>query len=207
MITIVDYKMGNLFSIQNMLKKLGYNSIITSNPKEILNASKLILPGVGSFGSAMNSIIELNLVDSLNEMVLNQKIPILGICLGMQLMCSTSEEGGLITNGLNWVAGDVKRLPNKIENLKIKIPHIGWTNIEINKKSVFFNNEIINKFYFVHSYYALLRECENVLTYSKYGINFCSSFEKNNIIGVQFHPEKSHKFGLYLLKSFAEINK
>lgn len=205
MITIVDYKMGNLLSIQNMLKKIGYDSIITSDPEKIKNASKLILPGVGSYSTAMNSIYDLNIQDSLNKAVLQDKKPILGICLGMQLMCSKSEEGAGITDGLNWINAEVIRLPKIHNSQKIKIPHIGWSNVIIQKETDLFINEIINKFYFVHAYYVSLKEKKDMLTTTNYGIEYCSSFQKGNIIGVQFHPEKSHKYGMHLFRKFASL--
>ena len=205
MITIVDYKMGNLFSIQNMLKKIGCESIITSDPEKIQSANKLILPGVGSYATAMKSINELNIQDSLNRAVLQDKKPILGICLGMQLMCTNSEEGVGVTKGLNWINADVIRLPNLYNSQKIKIPHIGWSNVEVQKESDLFINDIINKFYFVHAYYVSLKEKKDILTTTNYGIEYCSSFQKGNILGVQFHPEKSHKYGIHLFRKFASI--
>lgn len=199
MITIVDYKMGNLLSIQNMLKKLGFEARITSKIEEIANASKLILPGVGSFSAAMKAISDLNLREVLDQAVLLEKKPILGICLGMQLMCTHSEEGNV--NGLNWITADVKRFPKIVNNKKIKIPHIGWN--KVSGKSNFLEDELENKFYFVHSYFVDLHEKKYLLLESDYGITFCSAFQKENIMGVQFHPEKSHKFGMHLLKAFA----
>jgi glutamine amidotransferase len=205
MITIVDYKMGNLLSIQNMLKKIGYESIITSDPEKIKSASKLILPGVGSYSTAMSSIIDLKIQDSLNIAVLEDRKPILGICLGMQLMCSNSEEGSGVTDGLNWIDASVFRLPNNFNSNKIKIPHIGWSEIEIQKETNLFLKDLNNKFYFVHAFYVNLNEKNDSLTTSHYGIDFCSSFQKDNIIGVQFHPEKSHKYGMHLFRKFASM--
>jgi glutamine amidotransferase len=199
MITIVDYKMGNLLSIQNMLKKIGVKSQITSDPLLIANATKLILPGVGAFDSAMNAIAELGLKEVLDDFVLVEKKPILGICLGMQLMCKYSEEGK--TNGLNWIDAEVKRFPKTIEDKKLMIPHIGWS--EVSGSDMMLREKIENKFYFVHSYYVKLNDDKNLLFTSKYGVEFCSAFKKENIIGVQFHPEKSHKFGMHFLNKFA----
>jgi len=199
MITIVDYKMGNLMSIQNMLKKLGYEAQITSDPEKIRDASKLILPGVGSFGAAMAAITELGITDALNQFVLVDKKPILGICLGMQLMCSYSEEGNI--GGLNWIDASVKRFPKVVNEGKLKVPHIGWNKVV--GSSEFLKDDTENKFYFVHSYFVELNLKEEQLMESTYGISFCSAFQKDNILGVQFHPEKSHKFGMHLLKTFA----
>lgn len=199
MITIVDYKMGNLLSIQNMLKKIGVKSQITSDPLLIANATKLILPGVGAFDSAMNAIAELGLKEVLDDFVLVKKKPILGICLGMQLMCKYSEEGKTI--GLNWIDADVKRFPKTIDDKKLMVPHIGWSIVA--GSGIMLKEKIENKFYFVHSYYVKLNDNKNLLFTSKYGVEFCSAFQKENIIGVQFHPEKSHKFGMHLLNEFA----
>ena len=204
-IIIVDYGAGNLKSIQNMLKKLGFDAEISNNCKEIEMADKIILPGVGSFLTAMNSINELNLKGALDFAVLERKIPIMGICLGMQLMCSQSEEGGQLTKGLNWVKANVKRLPVAIDDEKLKIPHIGWTEINDKQKSELFIKNGSNKFYFVHAYYVDLIDQNDLLTSSNYGIDFCSSFQKGNILGVQFHPEKSHKYGLHLFEKFLSI--
>ena len=204
-IIIVDYGAGNLKSIQNMIKKLGFDAEISNNCKEIEMADKIILPGVGSFLTAMNSINELNLKGALDFAVLERKIPIMGICLGMQLMCSQSEEGGQLTKGLNWVKANVKRLPVAIDDEKLKIPHIGWTEINEKQKSELFIKNGSNKFYFVHAYYVDLIDQNDLLTTSNYGIEFCSSFQKGNILGVQFHPEKSHKYGLHLFENFLSI--
>ncbi len=191
--------MGNLLSIQNMLKKIGVKSQITSDPLLIANAAQLILPGVGAFDTAMNAIAELGLKEALDEAVLIKKKPILGICLGMQLMCKYSEEGK--TNGLNWIEAEVKRFPKTVEDKKLMIPHIGWS--EVSGSNGMLKERIENKFYFVHSYYVELSDDKILLFTSKYGVEFCSAFQKENIIGVQFHPEKSHKFGMHLLNEFA----
>ena len=205
MIVIVDYKMGNLLSIKNMLKKIGCESMVSSDSEVIKNASKLILPGVGSFTTAMKSINELNIKDALDFAVIERKIPIMGICLGMQLMCSQSEEGGQITRGLNWIKANVKRIPVDMGDEKLKIPHIGWTEIYEKQKSELFIKNDSNKFYFVHAYYVELMDKNDLLTTSNYGIEFCSSFKNGNILGVQFHPEKSHKFGLHLFEKFMSL--
>jgi glutamine amidotransferase len=201
MITIVDYKMGNLHSIKNILKKVGSDAIISSDPTIIRNASKIILPGVGSFDTAMLMIKELHLKEVLDEVVLIQKKPTLGICLGMQLMCTYSEEGNV--EGLNWINANVCRFPKSIENIRLRIPHIGWTTVDIRKSIEFFIPDQENRFYFVHSYYVQCKNQDDVLTISHYGIPFCSAFQKDNIMGVQFHPEKSHKYGMHFFKMFA----
>lgn len=200
MITIVDYQMGNLLSIHNMLKKIGFATQITSDPDKVAQANKLILPGVGAFSSAMKNIQQLHLTEALDYAVIERGTPILGICLGMQLMCRYSEEGN--AKGLGWLDAEVKKIPNSdTTGKKIKIPHIGWNKVFGENDNYLLSNQE-NRFYFVHSYYVELNRVENLLFQSNYGIDFCSAFKKDNIIGVQFHPEKSHKFGLNLLKKF-----
>ncbi|WP_418501875.1 imidazole glycerol phosphate synthase subunit HisH [Flagellimonas sp.] len=198
MITIVDYKVGNLGSIQNMLKKIGANCIITSNPDDIAKADKLILPGVGAFDSGINSLKEHNMWNVLNDRVKKDKIPVLGICLGMQLLCNGSEEGK--ESGLGWIDADVVRFRPK--DKKFKIPHMGWNYVETQKESALFNNMYENpKFYFVHTFYAKAND-DSGIGKSSYEVTFDSVLEKENVLGTQFHPEKSHKFGMKLLENF-----
>lgn len=202
-VTIIDYGMGNAGSIQNMLRKLGYGAIITSQVSQIQNAAKLILPGVGSFDNGIKYLSALRLIDILNEKVLRQGTPIMGICLGMQLMTKNSQEGKL--PGLAWFEAETIKF-NFDKDSSLKIPHMGWNLIKIKKKSKIFqdmyNQE--NRFYFVHSYHALCRNQEDILASTFYGYDFISVFERNNIVGLQFHPEKSHKFGMQVLKNFVE---
>lgn len=201
MITIIDYKTGNLGSIKNMLKKIGEPSIITSDPDEILKSSKIILPGVGAFDSGVIKLKEAGLWDILDEKVRQQKTPILGICLGAQLMTKGSEEGS--ENGFGWV--DANTVKFKIDRLsKQKVPSMGWDDVEVTKNSNLFKdfNEK-PRFYFVHSYHFNFENESQILGKSNYSYDFVSAFEYNNILGVQFHPEKSHKFGMKLLKNFA----
>lgn len=201
-ITIIDYGMGNLGSIANMIKYLGYNSIITSDLSEIGSASKIILPGVGHFDKAMINIRSKGMLELIRDKAVKDKIPILGICLGMQLLCNKSEEGS--EKGLELIDAEVKRFSFGADN-KFKIPHMGWNLIEYKKENLLFSSMIENpRFYFVHSYHVVCKNEIDVLTTSDYGTNFVSSFAKDNIIGVQFHPEKSHKFGMCLIKNFIE---
>ena len=203
MITIIDYKTGNLGSIQNILKRIGEESVVTSDKKTIATATKIILPGVGAFDTGMRNLSELDLVDILNKKVIEEKIPVLGICLGMQLLSSGSEEGSL--KGLGWINASTVRF--KFENsLEYKIPHMGWNFITQHKKSKLLDNMYSDpRFYFVHSYFFKAKDPEDILTSTTYEKEFTSSVERENILGVQFHPEKSHKFGMKLLKNFVDL--
>ena len=202
MIVIVDYKMGNLGSVSNIIKKIGHTSIISSDIATIANASKIILPGVGSFEKAMNNLNELGLIDILNEKVVQQQTPTLGICLGMQLMTNFSEEGNV--KGLGWV--NAKTVKFELSNFpELKIPHMGWNEVNFPQNHFLCENYHEKpRFYFVHSYHVECENEENKLMTTKHGIEFTSAIFKGNITGVQFHPEKSHKFGMTLFKNFIE---
>jgi glutamine amidotransferase len=204
-IGIINYGVGNIASIQNMLKKSGNNSEIFSEPETIDKYDKLILPGVGSFDFAMNKLINNSWIMPLNYFALEIKKPILGICLGMQLMCNRSEEGQV--TGLSWINAEVKKFKTD-DNFNFKVPHMGWNSVKFeNINSKFFESlNGLNKFYFVHSYFIECYEKKDISSITNYnGIEFVSSFNKENIYGVQFHPEKSHKYGLKLLENFAKI--
>ena len=204
MITIIDYGMGNLGSVKNMFKKIGEDSIISSNKEEILNATKLLLPGVGSFDHAMKNIQELDLIDVISEKVLLDKTPIMGICLGMQLLANGSEEGSL--KGFGFIDAEAKKFNFGNLDEVLPIPHMGWNKTDVKKESKLYkdNNDKNRRFYFVHSYAVECKNENDILTTTNYGYNFVSSFEKDNIIGCQFHPEKSHKYGMKLFKNFVE---
>jgi len=198
MIVIVDYGLGNLGSIVNMLKKVGFRSEIIKDPKRLDDASQIILPGVGAFDSGMRHLEEFDWIGPLNQKVLVEKIPTLGICLGMQLMTKSSEEGML--PGLGWVDAHTK----KFVGPGLRVPHLGWNITEVSKPSKLLPmDDQERRFYFVHSYYVQLADNNNQLLKTNYGIPFTSGFEVDNIIGVQFHPEKSHRFGMELLRNFA----
>lgn len=203
MIAIIDYGMGNLSSIANMFRKIGHKAVVTNSQDLIAQASKLILPGVGAFNNGMYQISQLNLLNILNKKVIEDKIPILGICLGMQLMCKKSEEGSI--PGLSWIDAEVVRFRNISNDQRFRIPHIGWNYVEVKNESKLFLNIEIPKFYFVHSYHLISGSPGLSITTTNYYYDFISSFEYENILGVQFHPEKSHNFGMKLLKNFVEL--
>jgi len=205
MITIIDYGMGNLGSIKNMFKYIGVEATIESDIDNIKNASKILLPGVGSFDTAMKKINEGDLKEVLNEKALKEQIPVLGICLGMQLLTNGSEEGSL--EGLGWVPAKTINFKDKIDK-KYRIPHMGWNIVNKSNKSVLtqgFEEFDETRFYFVHSYFVKVEDEKNSILKSNYGVEFDSAIQKDNIYGAQFHPEKSHKFGMKLFENFARI--
>lgn len=202
MITIIDYKLGNTGSIINMLKRSGHKAVVSSDPDVIAKAEKLILPGVGHFGVAMEQLEQRGLIDALNHKVLKEKTPILGICLGMQLMADFSEEGNC--KGLSWINARIERFKLQV-NSALKVPHMGWNDVQAKKQHPILTGlEQDSRFYFVHSYHAMCTDQDNVLLETTHGYPFTAAFTKENITGVQFHPEKSHRFGMTLLKNFAE---
>jgi glutamine amidotransferase len=201
MITIIDYGLGNLVSIKNMLYKVGFQSKITNDFDEISEADKIILPGVGAFDVAMKNIKSLGISEILRKKALVDKIPILGICLGMQIMTKYSEEGD--EKGFGFFNAGVKRIQLSKE---YKVPHMGWNYINIEKETpISINLFDKNKFYFVHSYYVECDDYQDILFSTQYGRKFTSGINKDNLYGVQFHPEKSHKFGMNILSNFAKI--
>jgi glutamine amidotransferase len=186
-----------------MLKKIGADASISSKISDIEKADKLILPGVGAFDTGIKNLNDLGLMSVLEKKVILEKTPILGICLGMQLFAKKSEEGKL--RGLNWVNAEVKKFKFSRDS-NLKIPHMGWNTILLKKQDPLFDNidERI-RFYFVHSYHIVCEKEDDVLSVTNYGYDFVSSVRKENIVGVQFHPEKSHKYGLKLLENFVKF--
>tara|TARA_B100000809_G_scaffold249578_1_gene281084 strand:+ start:8559 stop:9173 length:615 start_codon:yes stop_codon:yes gene_type:complete len=204
MITIIDYGAGNIKSIQNMLRKIGVDSVLTKNVTEIEAANKLILPGVGHFDHGMQQLNNSGLIGILNKKVIEQQTPLLGICLGAQMLGNKSDEGQ--EEGLGWIDMDIVKFDKKLLNNNLKVPHMNWNEINIKKDTPIFNdlnNE--SRFYFVHSFHMKTMNTEDILCTSEHGYEFVSGVKKNNIYGVQFHPEKSHKFGMQLLQNFSNI--
>jgi len=204
MLTIIDYGIGNLTSIQNMLKKAGYpNAIISKKEADIAAADKLILPGVGHFDYGMGQLRQADFFDTLNRRVLEDKIPILGICLGAQLLTEGSEEGD--SPGLGWIKAKTIRFRAEEIGNGLKVPHMGWGDISIKKESLLLKDLPEEpRFYFVHTYHIVCENPADELVGGHYGYEFTAGVESGNIMGVQFHPEKSHKYGLQLLKNFIQ---
>lgn len=198
---IIDYGLGNLRSVQKAILRIGLNAEVSGEWSVIQSADRLILPGVGHFAQGMRNLRNLNLVDILSEKVMVGKVPILGICLGMQLMTKFSEEGNC--DGLSWIDATTKLFLKNEQNPSLKVPHMGWNTLFVNKDTPLTQDiQQDSFFYFVHSYFVECANRDDVLTTTKYGLDFVSSFQRENIYGLQFHPEKSHFQGLEMLKNF-----
>ena len=205
MVTIIDYGVGNLNSIKNMLKKIGVDSVISSQSTDIENAEKLILPGIGSFEYGMKKLRSSEFFQSLQQKVLQNKTPILGVCLGAQLLLNGSEEGQPV-EGLGWIDGKAVRFDQDKMADNFKVPHMGWNELTIKKESTLFTNMYPDqRYYFVHSYHMVCNQQADILAESNYSYNFVAAVEKQHIVGVQFHPEKSHKFGMKLYENFIKF--
>lgn len=203
MIVIINCGIGNLGSIHNMLKNIGHESLVSSNISDIKKADKLILPGVGAFDNGMKNLENSGLIPLLNNKVLEKKIPILGVCLGMQQLTKKSEEGQL--PGLGWIDAETVRFKFDNNQTHLKIPHMGWNTIIAKKQGPILKDIYKGaRFYFVHSYHVVCNKDQDILATTHHGYDFTSIIQHDNIIGAQFHPEKSHKFGMKLLKNFAE---
>lgn len=206
MIVVLDNEMGNAGSVINMIKRAGGSAILSSDPEVIKKAEKLILPGVGSFDRGITNLRQSTFFDVLTEKVHKDKTPFLGICLGMQLLFESSEEGEL--PGLGWIKGNVKRFnfAGLNDASSLKIPHMGWNLVKATKLNKLLpDNEIELRYYFVHSYHVECNDPSDILATSPYGYEFTCAVQRDNIFGAQFHPEKSHRFGLGLLRKFIEL--
>jgi glutamine amidotransferase len=205
MIGIIDYGSGNVQAIATIHKKLNIDYIVIRDVVDLKKADKLILPGVGAFDATMQQLIDSGLKLELNRLVLEEKIPILGVCVGLQVMGYGSEEGDL--PGLGWIPGKVKKFDESRIEIKPKLPHMGWNVVnDIKTHPLFRGIDTDFGFYFVHSYYFECENDHNILTTSNYGIDFTSAIYSDHIIGTQFHPEKSHSNGMLLFKNFAELD-
>ena len=200
MISIIDYGLGNVRAFSNIFASLNINHRIVNNVSGLNNSTKIILPGVGSFDWAMSKLITSGFKNRLDDFVLIQKIPILGICVGMQLMSNNSEEGNL--SGLGWINGTVKKIRSNKKTLIL--PHMGWNSVELEKNDLFKGIKD-PQFYFLHSYYFETDDKDSILGSTFYGRRFTSVVNKGNIYGIQFHPEKSHDNGISILRNFANI--
>ena len=201
MLLIIDYGLGNLVSVKNMFKKLGVDAEISDDISKINTASKLILPGVGAFDNGMNLIKSKGLQDVLNKRVLIDQTPILGICLGMQLLTKSSEEGN--EKGLGWI--DAETVKFTFSDKKLKIPHMGWDYVSVKRENKLIDKKQGQRFYFVHSYFVKCNNQNDIIASCNYGNEFTCMFNHENIYGAQFHPEKSLRFGMEVLYNFSKL--
>lgn len=201
-ISIVDYGIGNVGSVINMLRHIGAPARLVSTPAEIEAADALILPGVGHFGYAMDTLEKLGLVEPIRQRVLNDRVPILGICLGMQLLGQHSEEGDVA--GLGFIQAKFVKIQSQ-PGSDLKVPHMGWNLISVQRQNPLINAEGESRFYFVHSYKAVCERDEEIIATCTHGEEFCCAYGRDNVYGVQFHPEKSHRFGMDLFRRYVEF--
>lgn len=204
MTVVVDYGVGNLASVVNMGRKAGAEFVVSSDPAVIAGADKLVLPGVGAFGRGMSNLTSRGLVGALNQAVRERRIPVLGLCLGMQLFTRGSEESD--GPGLGWLAADCRRFRCDTDGSGLKVPHMGWNQVEQAKPDwVLTHLPPGAKFYFVHSFHVVCDDPADVLLWTRHGVPFAAAIRRGNLWGMQFHPEKSHKFGLALMRGFVEL--
>lgn len=204
MITIVDYGLGNIQALVNVYTRLNIPARVAASVEQLAGAEKLILPGVGAFDHAMVLLDRSGMRPALDELVIGKQVPVLGICVGMQILGNSSDEG--VLPGLGWIKGQVRKLKPAETSDKLPLPHMGWNDVQpVAKNALFDQLESEAQFYFLHSYYVECEKNEDVLARSSYGIEFSCAVNSRNIFGVQFHPEKSHHYGTRLLKNFAEL--
>lgn len=203
MIVIVDYGLGNLASVLNMFKKIGVkDATISGDANVIAKADKVLLPGVGAFDGGMGNLERSGLIPVLNEKALKEKVPVLGICLGMQMLTKRSDEGKM--EGLGWIDAETLKFSPAAE-LKLKVPHMGWDYIKVQRENPLLESAQKNRFYFVHSYYVKCLDEKQSLATCNFGEDFTCAVNKDNIFGTQFHPEKSLKFGMRVLENFSKL--
>jgi imidazole glycerol-phosphate synthase subunit HisH len=202
-IGIVDYGLGNIKAIQNIYRTLGINVKIASSSEDLNNVQKIILPGVGAFDWALQKLNGSGMLNNLNRRVLVDKVPVLGICVGMQIMCKSSEEGSM--NGLGWLNADVKSIEPKVQDQQVTIPHMGWNDVYVKKECLLFFKITNANFYFLHSYYVSPNTETDIVATSIYPNEFACCVSNANIYATQFHPEKSHFNGVKLLENFATL--
>lgn len=204
MITIVDYGVGNTGALLNMFDYLGIDAKAASSPTDIASAERLVLPGVGAFDKAMSTLRERQLIEALDEAARVRKVPVLGVCLGMQLLARRSEEGK--EPGLGWIAADVRRIELPADS-RLKVPNMGWMQAQPTRHSHLIEpTDSETRFYFDHSYHVVCDNPDDVAATIDYGTRLCCAVEHRNVMGVQFHPEKSHRFGMRLLQTFARLH-
>jgi len=205
MITIIDYGLGNIRAFVNVYKRLKIETHIANSVSDLENSTHIILPGVGSFDHAIKMLNSSGMRDKLDLLVLEKKIPVIGICLGMQIMGESSKEGK--SPGLGWIDGKVELFNDKSIPYKTQYPHMGWNSIQPTKKSDIFSGlENEPRFYFLHSYYFVCHNHSDTIATTQYGIEYTSVFNHENIYGIQCHPEKSHFNGVQLLKNFSQLS-
>lgn len=202
MIAIVDYDMGNVASVANMLKRIGANATLTRDPDVLAGAEKIILPGVGAFDNGMRQLRRFGLVEPLEDAALRRKVPVLGICLGMHLLTTQSEEG--TESGLGWLDATTVRFRFPAES-HLKVPHMGWNYVRAQRANPLIPEEGRSRFYFVHGYHVSCDRPEDVVATATHGLEFVCAVSRDNVYGVQFHPEKSHRFGMRLLEGFVRL--
>ncbi len=204
MIHIVDYGLGNVGAFRTLYDRLSIPAVSATTADELREADHILLPGVGAFDHAMDLLVKSGMFDVLNELVLVKKVPVLGVCVGMQIMGNRSEEGR--SNGLGWIEGTIRSLSTRPgSNHGLPLPHMGWNDVEVTRSMEIFENLERPRYYFLHSYYFDNSDAADCLATSQYGGAFTCAVQRENIWGVQFHPEKSHSFGMTLLKNFAEV--
>jgi glutamine amidotransferase len=204
MITIVDYGLGNISAFLNVYRRSNIDAKTAKTPAELEGATKIILPGVGSFDHAMEELQRSGMRETLDDLVLNRRVPALGICVGMQMLARSSDEGSL--PGLGWIAGDVRRLGSLMTDHPLPLPHMGWNDVRVVSTNPLFDQlDEGSRFYFLHSYYFACDRPDDALAVASYGREFACAVHAANIYGVQFHPEKSHRWGTRLLQNFASL--